>query len=768
MRFPPLSALPLLLSLAVHAPAQTSPSEAPARQGPSAAYRQAIDDLVNKHVYRMQTPAGTQWLDGSTRYTALEPSAADPKQMDLVAYITATGERSVLVPAKSFVPTGAVAPLDVDDYTWSADKQQLLLFTNTQKVWRLNTCGDYWILNVADGKLRKVGADLPSSSLMFAKFSPDGKSVGYVHANNIYVEDTAGGERRQITADGSADILNGTTDWVTEEELFLRDAFRWSPDSQFIAYLQFNQAGEGDYTLLNDTKAAYPQAFHYYYPLAGTTNAAVRAGVVPASGGATRWLSLPGDPRQNYIPRMEWVGSAAASKLALQYMNRKQNQIDVYLFDTVTGLGKVFFTDLDKAWVDSMDELRWLPAAKPVPGSAGDLLWLSERDGWRHAYRVTPDGRPHLLTDFPADVIDLVTVDEAGGFLYFTASPDDAVRQYLYRARLDGSGRPERVTPPGQTGWHRYTASPDGKVALHGWSTAEHPDRFELVRLSDGKVLKPLADNAALDAKVRPVIGPAREFFQVPVGGGTRLNGWMIKPLNFDPSKKYPVLVFVYGEPAEATVVDSWAGILDSLIANEGYLVVSIDNAGTPEPRGRAWRKSIYGAVGVLSSQQQAEAIRGLARERPYIDPARMAIWGWSGGGSNTLNMMFRYPGLFRAGIAVAPVADQTRYDTIYQERYMGLPQENVKGYHDGSPITFAAGLAGDLLIVHGSGDDNVHIQATELLVNRLIELNKKFDYMVYPNRTHAIREGPGTTVHLYTLLARYLEDHVPAGPLPR
>ena len=277
-------------------------------------------------------------------------------------------------------------------------------------------------------------------------------------------------------------------------------------------------------------------------------NAAVRAGVVPAAGGATRWLSLPGDPRQHYIPRIKWVGSAAAKQLALEFMNRKQNQIDIYLFNTATGEGKVFFTDRDAAWVDVMDELRWLPPAKTNRGSAGDLLWLSERDGWRHAYRITPDGKPHLLTDFAADVIDLVAVNDSAGYLYFAASPTDAVRQYLYRVRLDGTGKPERMTPVDQVGWHRYVASPDGKVALHGWSTATRPWRFDLVQLADGKVLKPLGDNAALDQKAKPLIGSGKEFFQVPVDGGARLNGWIIKPPDFNPAKKYPVLVYVYGE----------------------------------------------------------------------------------------------------------------------------------------------------------------------------------------------------------------------------
>jgi dipeptidyl-peptidase-4 len=752
----------LLLSL----PFASAVAQAPAPvQHPSAAFHEFLDANVTKHAYRMEYPAGSQWLDGSSRYTALEASATNEKRQDLVAYTTATGERNILVPAARFVPEGAKEQLDIDSYTWSSDKKQLLLFTNTQRVWRLNTRGDYWVLNLDTGRLRQIGGDAKAASLMFAKFSPDGKSVGYVYANNIYVEDIATGKRTQLTNDGGDDIINGTSDWVTEEEFFLRDTFRWSPDSKRIAYLQFNQSGEGDYTLLNDTKSEYPVAFHYKYPQAGTTNAAVRAGVVSAKGGSTKWLTLPGDPRNNYIPRFDWVGSSAPSELALEYMNRQQNKNDVYLFDAGTGSGRILFTDTDTAWVDIVEELRWLAPAKGA--SQGDLLWISERDGWHHVYRVSPDGKPHLLTDFAADVIDLVAVDEPGGYLYFTASPTDTARQYLYRSHLDGTGKPERMTPDSQVGWHTYEASPDGKVALHAWSTASFPHRFELMQLADGKVLKPLANNDKLTAKVKPLIGAGREFFQIPVDNGVTLNGYMVKPPNFDPTKKYPVLVYVYGEPADATVVDRWSGenLLEAAFASEGYIIASFDNAGTPEPRGREWRKSIHGEIGVLSSKQQAAAIRAFAQEHAYVDPERLAIWGWSGGGSMTLNMMFRFPGLFRAGMAVAPVADERKYDTIYQERYMGLPQENPEGYKAGSPITWANGLSQSLLIVHGSGDDNVHFQATELLVNKLIELGKQFDFMDYPNRTHGIYEGPGTTLHLYTLLARYLEDHVPAGP---
>ena len=289
----------------------------------------------------------------------------------------------------------------------------------------------------------------------------------------------------------------------------------------------------------------------------------------------------------------------------------------------------------------------------------------------------------------------------------------------------------------------------------------------DLVSLPDHKSVRTLEGNAELRSNVAALVDPPVEFLQLPLGEGVTVDAWLLKPRSFDPARKYPVLVYVYGEPAGTTVVDRWGGSRDLFhraLAAEGYLVVSFDNRGTPAPKGRAWRKVIYGSVGVLSSQEQTEAVLALAKERPYVDLARVGVWGWSGGGSNTLNLMFRSPDLFRVGVSVAPVPDQKLYDSIYQERYMGLPDENAEGYRSGSPINFAEGLRGKLLIVHGSGDDNVHFQGTERLVNRLVELDKPFDFMEYPGRSHGIYEGPGTTLHLYRLIARYIEEHLPAG----
>ena len=374
----------------------------------------------------------------------------------------------------------------------------------------------------------------------------------------------------------------------------------------------------------------------------------------------------------------------------------------------------------------------------------------------------------HLLTPGDFDILSVAGVDEKNGLIYFIASPDDATRRYLYKGRLDGQGTPARVTPAGQAGTHKYDVSPDARFAIHTFSTYDKPPVVDLVRLPSHQVVRVLEDNKALAAAVAPLTTPAVEFFQVDIGDGVRLDGWMLKPKNFDPSKKYPLLMYVYGEPAGAQVTDEWHGdgmLFHRALADAGYVVGCVDNRGTPAPKGREWRKIIYGTVGVLASKEQAAAVRKLLSERPYLDGDRVASWGWSGGGSMTLNLMFRSPELYKVGMAVAPVPDQTLYDTIYQERYMGLPKDNADGYKNGSPITFADGLQGRLLLVHGSGDDNVHFQGSERLVNQLIALGKPFEFMDYPNRTHAIREGEGTSLHLHALLARFLRENLPAGP---
>jgi dipeptidyl-peptidase 4 len=707
-----------------------------------------------------------RWIDRGAAYTTVEPSEAvrGGSASDIVRYETATGARSVLVSARRLIPPGDSVPLDIDDYGWSADGAHLLLFTNSRRVWRQNTRGDYWVLNRTTWALHKLGGtDAPESSLMYAKFSPQGDRVAYVRQGDLYVERVADGTITRLTTGADSLHANGMSDWVYEEEFDLRDGFRWSPDGTKIAYWHFDMTGVRTFTLINNTDSLYPFTTPIQYPKAGTANSAVTAGVVSAAGGPTTWLQLDDDPRDNYLPRMEWAGGSA--EVVLQRMNRLQNTDRVLLADAVTGAVRTVLTERDSAWLDVVDDLEWL-------GGGTRFLWVSERDGWRRAYLVSRDGKTvQPVTPPTVDVIAVAAVDEPGGWLYYVASPDNATQRYLFRARLDGTGRPARLSPGGQPGTHRYDISPDARWAIHTYSRFDTPPMIDLVRLPAHQVVRSLATNAVLRDRVAPLIIRRTEFFRVTLEDGATLDGWMIRPRSFDSTKAYPLLMHVYGEPAGQTVVDSWGGggqLWHRMLADQGYIVASVDNRGTPAPKGRAWRKVVYGQIGVLSSREQADAVHALVRSRPYLDSTRVAIWGWSGGGSSTLQALFRYPDVYQVGMSVAPVPDERLYDTIYQERYMGLPHQNAAGYDSASAINHAEGLRGRLLVVHGSGDDNVHYQGTERLLNRLIALGKPVDFMEYPNRSHCICEGRGTTLHVYTLLTRYLLEHLPPGGVPR
>jgi dipeptidyl-peptidase-4 len=704
-----------------------------------------------------------RWMGDGESYTTLEPSPDAKGGRDLVLYRAATGARSVLVPAAKLVPDGASSALAIESYAWSPDGKVLIIFTNSERVWRQNTRGDFWTYELASGRLRRLGRDFEASSLMFAKLSPDGRKAAYVVKNDIYAEDLATGRVTRLTFDGGPDLINGTADWVNEEEFGIRDGFRWSPDGTRIAFWQFDTTRVPVFTMINNTDTLYPATISFKHPKPGQANSAVRVGVVPAGSGPVVWMKTPGDPSETYIARLEWAGDSR--EVILQHLNRLQNTLRVLLGDAATGEVRTVFTDADPAWVEVMDDFVWLDGGR-------SLLWLSERDGWRHAYAVGRDGSgARLMTPGDFDVLSVEAVDEKGGRLYVTASPNDPTKRFLYSIRMDGKGRPELVVPASQTGVHRYDISPSARWAFHTFSTLDTPPATELVRLPGGRAVRTLASNAALRAKVEALSRRRAEFFKLPIGDGLEVDGWRILPPDFDPAKKYPLLVYVYGEPAGQTVQDGWGGsgyLWHLMLAQKGCIVASFDNRGTPAPRGRAWRKSIYRQIGILASADQAAAVRSALSAWPCVDRGRVGVWGWSGGGSMTLNAMFRYPGLYKAGLSVASVPDQRLYDSIYQERYMGLPADNADGYRSGSPITFAKDLEGRLLIVHGTGDDNVHYQGFERLVNELVAAGKQFRMMAYPNRSHGIFEGRGTTLHLYTMFTRFFEENLIQDGPPR
>jgi len=731
----------------------------PAQDAPPDPGLLTLDRIFGSREFSAERFGPARWMSDGASYTTLEPGLESKAGRDLVLYKAGTGSREILVPAAKLIPPGSSEPLSIEDYAWSPDGKALIVFTNSKRVWRQNTRGDFWTYDLSSGRLRRLGVEFESSSLMFAKLSPDGLKAAYVVKNDIYAEDLASGRTTRLTFDGGEDIINGTSDWVNEEEFSIRDGFRWSPDSASIAFWRFDTRQVPVFSMINNTDSLYPKVSSFKHPKPGQPNSAVRVGIVPASGGDPVWLKTPGDPSETYIARLEWAGNSR--EVILQHLNRLQNTLTVLIGDASSGEVRTVFTDRDETWVEIMEDFVWLDGGK-------SLLWLSERDGWQHAYRVSRDGREiKLLTPGDYDILSLNAVDERGGWLYVTASPRDATKRFLFRVRLDGRGAPILVGPAGPTGVHRYDISPSSRWAFHSFSTLDTPPVTELVRLPEGTIVRTLAANAGLKAKVEGLAKRKAEFFKLDIGEGIQVDGWRILPPDFDPDVKYPLLVYVYGEPAGQTVQDGWGGsgyLWHLMLAQRGYIVASFDNRGTPAPRGRAWRKSIYRQIGILASKDQAAAVRAAIAAWPYIDAERVGIWGWSGGGSMTLNALFRYPELYKAGISVASVPDQRLYDTIYQERYMGLPDDNPDGYAKGSPITFAKDLKGRLLVVHGTGDDNVHYQGFEKLVNELILHNKAFAMMAYPNRSHGISEGKGTMMHLYTMFTRFLNENLPPG----
>jgi dipeptidyl-peptidase-4 len=603
---------------------------------------------------------------------------------------------------------------------------------------------------------------------MFAKFSSDGNKVAYVSEYNLYVEDLVTGNQLQLTKGGNRKFINGTFDWVYEEEFFCRDGFRWSPDSKQIAYWQIDARNTKDYLMVDISDSIYPFVKPVEYPIAGEPPSPFKIGVIDISSAQTRWMKIPTDPvLGSYVPRMEWAPDN--NELIVQHMNRKQNSCNLLLCNAASGDVKPIYQDIDSAWIDilpSWDQdyvwggWDWINGGK-------EFIWATEKDGWRHLYRVSRDGKKEILiTVGNYDVMDIAAIDEKTGYVYFFASPENATQKYLYRTKLDGKSKAERLSPANQPGTHDYNVSPTGQFAFHTFTNYYTPPANEWIALPDHKGLNGSnAVNDALTKADRPK--PPVEFFKIKTTEGVEMDAWMVKPSAFDSTKKYPVVFYVYTEPWGQNVKDEYGTANNFLyqgdMAKDGYIYISIDNRGTPAPKGRAWRKSVYRKLGQVNIRDQALAAREILKW-PFVDTSRIAVWGWSGGGTATLNLMFQYPDIYKTGISVAAVGNALTYDNIYQERYFGLPQETREDYLKGSPLTYAKNLRGHLLYIHGTGDDNVHYNNAEMLINELVKYNRQFQLMAYPNRTHGISEGPGTFQHLATLYTNYLRQYCPPG----
>lgn len=717
----------------------------------------SIESIFEKNTFDSKGYSG-RWADDSSGYYRTVESAGTRGGRDIVLIDPATGATNIVVAAQDLIPPGEGSPLSIASYAFSTDRSKLLLFTNTKRVWRHHDRGDYWVLDRSSLELRKLGSNAPPSSLLHGKLSPDGRHAGYVRDRNLFVEDLRSGTVRQLTTTSHDGLIHGAFDWVYEEEFEMRDGWRWSPDGRAIAFWQIDASGVRSFPLIDNVSGLYPEIQWIPYPKTGEQNSAARVGVVALDTGAITWLQIPGNPRTHYVHSVEWPERAGG--IVVEQLNRLQNINRFFLANPTTGAAREVFAETDAAWVDVRAANRWAGQGERFP-------WLSERDGWKRWYAVQREtGQMQPLFTEPFDVVAPLQFVETNGDLFFIASPTNATQRYLYRASLHG-GTPQRLTPADQPGTHGYDISPDGRWALHTRSSFDTPPTVELIRLPEHTTVRTLEDNQALKDTLAKLALPPVEFFRAPVAPGLEVDAYCLKPPGFNPTNRYPVIIYVYGEPAGQTVTDRWqgsGGFWHHLLAREGFVVLSFDNRGTPAPRGREWRKSIYRQVGILAAADQAAALRHTLESRPYLDPRRVGIWGWSGGGSMTLNALLKYPDLYQAGIAVAAVPNMRLYDTIYQERYMGLPDDNVDGYRDGSPLHVAHQLKGNLLIVHGTGDDNVHYQGVEALIDRLVHHRKHFEMLIYPNRSHGIGEGQNTTVHLREAMLGFWKRHLLAS----
>lgn len=731
----------------------------------------SLEQIYKEKDFKAERSTYFTWLDDGTGYTVLEERESDKnnqddkakddehgvKGNDIVFYNADGTGRKVLVSYEKLIPKGEKEPLTVESYQWSKDGKWLMVFSNGEQVWRSRSRGDFWLLNLETDSLYQLGGEnIEAKKLMFAKFSPDSSKVAYVRDNNIYMEKVGSKAVTALTTDGNDTIVNGNFDWVYEEEFTIRDGFRWSPDNKSIAYWQLDTSGVKYFTMINNTDDLYPTLKEFPYPKAGEMNSAVKVGVVSLNDKKTRWAELGGDNRDRYIPRISWAGTGES--LMIQDLNRPQSHNKVWLFDWQKQQLTKILEDKDDAFIEWFYKANWSKDGK-------FFIWHSERDGWRHLYRVSRDGKTIVdLTPGEYDIIDMLALNEDKNVMYFTASPDDPGQRYLFRTSLDGSSKPVRVTPASFDGSNSYYMSKDTSWAMHTFSKFGTPPMKEIIKVSDHSNVKTLVENKALKEKLATEQLPTHEFFTVNARDGVELDGYIMFPANMDKSKKYPIVFYVYGEPWGSTVQDRWEGnsyLYKSYLTQQGFIVASVDNRGTRAPKGRDWRKSIYKKIGSITVRDQVDALDAMVKRWDVIDTDRVGVWGHSGGGSSTLNLLFRHGDKYKVGIASAPVPDIRLYDTIYQERYAGNPNTDPESYDNTSPITFAKDLQGKLLLIHGTGDDNVHYQGSERLINELVKHNKQFEFFSYPNRSHSLREGKGTTLHYHTMMANFFEKHL-------
>ena len=670
--------------------------------------------------------------------------------------------------------------IEIESFSFSQSKNKILLFTKSVKVWRYNTRGDYWVYDFNKNQVQKLGREMSSSSLMFAKFSPDENFVGYVSKEksesgfrnsstsvNIYLENLENREIKKLTSsNGTKKLINGTFDWVYEEEFGCRDGFIFSEDGSRIAFWQIDANQVRDFYMINNTDSIYSYTIPVEYPKVGEDLTPARIGVINLIDEKITWMKVPGEQNKFYLPRMTWM--PGRNDLMIQQLNRKQNHSKIYIANSNNGETELLMEEKDDAWVDLRSSWPYqVQAGWKFINEGKEFLYTTEKDGWSHIYRFNISSKSeYLVTKGDYDVVKPLAYDEKNEMVYFIASPENPTERYLYKTSAKGNGSLNRVTPNVLEGSHNYQISTKAKYAFHSFSNYFTRPMQAIVTLPNHKFINDdqnmIKKFDASKKEEHPL-----EFFQITTVDDVTMEGWIVKPKNLNKNKKYPVLFYFYSEPAGQTGVNRYGagnnGLYDGNLGDDGYVYVTFDGRGTPSPKGRAWRKAIYRNIGRINVRDMAMGAKAVFEKYDFIDTSRVAVHGWSGGGTATLNCLFQYPEIFHTGIAVAAVANQLTYDNIYQERYMGDPKESYQDYVDGSPIKYAKNLEGNLLYIHGTGDDNVHYQNAEMLANELIKHKKVFYMLSYPNRSHGIREDDAYP-HVRLMFTDFLRKNCPPG----
>ena len=681
---------------------------------------------------------------------------------------------------KIILSSSQINNLEIESFSFSQSKNKILIFTESVKVWRYNTRGDYWVYDFTKGDIQKLGRDMSSSSLMFAKFSPDENFVAYVSKEksesgirtsstsvNIYLENLQDRSIKKLTSsNGTKKLINGTFDWVYEEEFGCRDGFIFNEDGSRIAFWQIDANQVRDFYMINNTDSIYSYTIPVEYPKVGEDLSPARIGVINLSSEKTTWMNVPGEQNKFYLPRMTWM--PGRNDLMIQQLNRKQNHSKIYVANSDSGETELLMEEKDDAWVDLRSSWPYqVQAGWKFINDGKEFLYTTEKDGWSHIYRFNIDKKSeYLVTKGSYDVVKPLAYDEKNESVYFIASPENPTERYLYKTSAKGDGKLIKVTPELLEGSHNYQISTKAKYAFHSFSNYFTRPMQAIVSLPNHKFINENQNMIKKYAPEKKTDHPL-EFFEITTIDDVTMEGWIVKPKNLDRNKKYPVLFYFYSEPAGQTGVNRYGAgnnsLYDGNLGEDGYVYVTFDGRGTPSPKGRAWRKAIYRNIGRINVRDMAMGAKAVFEKYNFIDTSRVAVHGWSGGGTATLNCLFQYPEIFHTGIAAAAVANQLTYDNIYQERYMGDPKESYQDYVDGSPIKYAKNLEGNLLYIHGTGDDNVHYQNAEMLANELIKHKKVFYMLSYPNRSHGIRED-GAYPHVRLMFTDFLRKNCPPG----